>query len=56
VLVVLLGIVPGLLLSATRGSCLDHADLVNPLGPTQVVERAPAASVRLAELEPTPRK
>lgn len=56
VLVVLLGIAPGLLLSATRGSCLDHADLVNPLGPTQVVERAPAASVRLAELEPTPRK
>lgn len=55
-LVVLLGIVPGLLLSATRGSCLDEADLVNPLGPTQVVERAPAASLRLAELEPTPRK
>ncbi len=54
VLVVLLGIAPGLLLSATRGSCLDHADRVNPPGPTQVVERAPAASVRLAELEPNP--
>lgn len=56
VLVVLLGIVPGLVLSQTRGSCLDQADLVNPLGPTQVVERPRGGALRLAALEPKSRK
>lgn len=52
VLVVLLGIAPGMLLFKTRGSCLDHADLVNPVSPTQVVENTPPSRLRLAALEP----
>lgn len=48
VLVVLLGIAPGLLLGRTRSSCLDHADRVNPPGPTQVVERRVPSSLRLS--------
>ncbi len=51
VLVVLLGIVPSLLLFKTRSSCLDQADLVAPVGPTQIVQRARPGGLRLAELD-----
>jgi len=51
VLVVVLGIAPGLLLFKSRGNCLDQANLVNPVSPTQVVERSPRGTLQLAALD-----